>query len=131
MDEAILHILNVVLAAGRAQVAIRVEVALQVIIHCRGQGVESNVEFAILVEQGSLAVLLDNVGALLAIHDVVAHDLLDLGEVLAHGDAAATVCILARLDNPQVFAHGWELYQVWVLVRLVVTLLEFQEFPIL
>lgn len=50
VDQSVLHILECVLFAGRPQVAILVEVALQITVNSGGDRVESNIEFPIFVE---------------------------------------------------------------------------------
>ena len=75
MNQSVLHVLNCVLFAGRPQVAILIEVALQISVNRSGDRVESYIELPILVEQGLLAVLLDDVASLFAIDHIIRDDL--------------------------------------------------------
>ena len=78
MDESAGYVLDVVLAAAGAQVALGVVISLQIAIHSLGDSKAANVELAVLVEQRPLAVLLNDVAALLAVDVRVGHDLLYL-----------------------------------------------------
>jgi hypothetical protein len=78
VDKPVLDIFNIVLSTACAEVAVLVEEALQVAVDSGGQRVQSDIKFATLVEQRLFAVLLDDVGTLLAVDLVVAHDLSDL-----------------------------------------------------
>lgn len=51
-----------------------VEIALQISIHASNQREYSDVEFSLFVEQGLLTVLLDDVGALLSVDNLVRND---------------------------------------------------------
>lgn len=68
-----------------------------------------------LVEQGTLTVLLDDVATFFAVYMRVANDLLDLAQFSAHGDATASIRVLAWLHNPKLFTHTGVLGQVLVL----------------
>ena len=78
VNQSVLHVLNCVLFAGRPQVAILIEVALQISVNRSGDRVESYIEFPILVEQRLLAVFLDDVASLFAIDHIIRDDLPDL-----------------------------------------------------
>lgn len=104
-----------------------VEEALQVAVDSGGQRVQSDIKFAALVEQRLLAVLLDDIGALLAVDLVVANDLSDLRQLLAHSDPAASIRVLARLHDPDLSAHHRILNQVLVVLRGAERLLEFSK----
>jgi len=69
----------------------------------------------LLVEQGTLTVLLDDVATFFAVYMRVANDLLDLAQFSAHGDATASIRVLAWLHNPKLFTHTGVLGQVLVL----------------
>lgn len=71
MDQSAGHIFDAVLSTTSPQVPIGVEIPLQVPIHSRGQRKATNVKFAILVQQRSLTVLLNDVGALAPIHGLI------------------------------------------------------------
>ena len=130
MDHSVGRILDVVLATARPQVAVLVPVALQVSVDRGGHGVAANVEFAILVEQGPLDVLLDDVAALVAVHLLRLDQLLDVVEVAADLDTAATIGVLAGLDDPQIVAVARILLQNFVIRGVVVGLNEFQELSV-
>ena len=100
VNQPVLYVFNVVLATGRPQVSFRVEVTLKIAIDGRGQRIEPDVELSALVEHWTLAVLLNDVRAFLAINHVVADDLLNLSQIAAHSDPAATVRIFARFHDP-------------------------------
>jgi hypothetical protein len=100
VNQPVLYVFNVVLATGRPQVSFRVEVTLKIAIDGRGQRIEPDVELSALVEHWTLAVLLNDVRAFLAIDHVVADDLLDLSQFATHGDPAATIRIFARFHDP-------------------------------
>ena len=100
MNQPVLYVFNVVLATGRPQVSFRVEVTLKIAIDGRGQRIEPDVELSALVEHWTLAVLLNDVRAFLAINHVVADYLLNLSQIAAHSDPAATVRIFARFHDP-------------------------------
>lgn len=116
-----LHIFNVVLTAARPQVSLSVEITLQVTIDCGHKTKAANVELALFVEQGPLAVLLDDVAALFAIDNRVLQNLLDLVKLTADSDTTAPVRVFARLYDPEVFAHGGVAGDLrvrhWMLVR--------------
>ena len=73
MNHAVCRVFHVVLSAAGAQIAVLIPVALQVAIDGRGQGIATNVELAVLVEQGTLDVLLNNEAASVA-SDVLSLD---------------------------------------------------------
>ena len=127
MNQPVLYILEVVLATTSPQVALLIEVALKIAVHCSGQCVATNIKFALLIQQWSLTVLLDDVGAFLAIYMRVADDLPDLTQFSAHSNTTASVCVLAWFYDPELFAHRWVLRQVDVIVGPVVCLLELCE----
>jgi hypothetical protein len=85
----------------------------------RGHGVHADVELPTLVEQGLLEVLLNNVGALTAVDGCAINDLLDLIQIAAHCNPAATVCIFAWLHNPEAVAEVRVLGKNWVLIWVV------------
>lgn len=100
MNQTILHISQVVLSWGGAHVALRVEVRLHVAIYASSQSKKSDVELSPLVQEWSLTILLDDVGALLPIDHWIWDNLLNLGEFSAHSDSTTSIRILARFDNP-------------------------------
>ena len=101
-----------------------VEVALEVAIDACDEREASDVELAILIEQGLFAVFLDYVRPL----DMrIRHNRLDLGYVAANCDSTASVRVLTRLDDPQVLAHAWVLGQVLLILRRVVCLFKLVE----
>lgn len=130
MYESILDILDVVLATCSPQIAILIEVALQVPIDSRGKCEQPDVKLSLLVQQRTLAVLLNDVGSLLAGDHVVLNDLSDLGQLSADSDPAPTVRILAGFYDPEVFAHGWVFLEVRVLIRGVISFFEFTELTV-
>ena len=67
MNEPIRHVFQVEVLAARAQVALIVPVALQVTVNGGHQRVAADVELAVLVQQRSLDILLNNIRSLLAI----------------------------------------------------------------
>lgn len=79
MNQAILDVLDVILSAGGPQVPVLIEVPLQVAIHSRCQCEQSDVKLALFVQQGLLAILLDDVRTFLAVDHVVLKDLPYLG----------------------------------------------------
>ena len=130
VNQSILNVFYVVLATGRPQVALSVEIGLKISIHRRGQRKESNVELPELVKHWPFAVLLNYVRTLLAIDHVVADDGLYLGQVSAHGYPAPSVRILAWLHDPEVLAHGRVFDQIGMLAWVVVRLLKLVELMI-
>jgi len=130
VDKSVGHVLDVVVAARGSQVPIRVEVTLQVPIHSLGHSVASYVEFAALIQQGLLAVLLDDVAALLPIHMSHAHYLFDLTQLSANRDAAASVGVLSGLNDPDALAHVRILRQVRVVHGVVVGLFKLAELAV-
>ena len=130
MDQSVCHILDVVLPARSPQVPVRVIVTLEVPINCLGHSIASNVKFASLVEQGLLAVLLDDVTTLLSIDMGVADYLFDLGQLSAHRNAAPSVGVLAGFHDPDALSHVWIFGQVGMLHRIVVGFFEFAELSV-
>jgi hypothetical protein len=123
-------ILNGELARARPQVAISVPITLEVAGNRAHHGEAPDVELPVLVEQRLLDVLLDDVGAAVAVHVGVLHQGLDVVDVSADLDAAPTIRVLARLDDPKGLAELGELLQDSRLVRIlcvVVQLLELEE----
>jgi len=127
MDQAILHILDIVFAAGRSQIAVLVEVALKVAIHTGRHGEKPDVELSTFVEQGSLTVLLYNKRPFFAVYHVVLHDLFNLREFPAHRDSTPTICVLTWLHDPELFAHRRELMHGFTLLGRIVNVLELSE----
>jgi hypothetical protein len=115
MYQSILHIFQVILTTTRPEVAILIKIALQISVYTCGHRVAPNVEFSLLVEQGTLTVLLDDVAAFFAVYMRIANDLLDLAQFSADSDATASIRVLAWLHNPQLFTHAGVLGQVLVL----------------
>lgn len=105
MNKSILYILNVVLAAARAKIPLRVKIALHVAVHAGDERKETNIKLALLVEERPLTILLDDVAALLAVDVIVAYDLLYLLQLTAHCDSAPTVRVFTWLHDPQVATH--------------------------
>lgn len=119
MDEAVVRILNVVLAAARAQVALSVEVALQVSVGGCGHRIHADVELATFVEQWLLQVLLNYVGAFPPVDHRVADDRTNLIQIAAHLDSAPSVRVLTRLDDPETVAQVGVLGEDGVAVGVV------------
>ena len=130
MNHSVGRVLDVVLAAARPQVAVLVPVALQVSVDRSCHSVAANVEFTILVEKGSLNVLLDDVAALVAVHLLCLDQLLDVVEVTADLDTTASVGVLARLDDPKIVAVAGILLKNFVVRGVVVRLNKLQELSI-
>ena len=78
MNQSILNILHVVLSACRSQIAILVEVPLNVAIDGCGQCVQTNIKLPIFVQKWFLTVLLNNVTSFFTVYHIIAHDLTDL-----------------------------------------------------
>ena len=121
------EVFDVVFTTSCSQIAILIEVALHVAIDTGDQGVKPDVELPSLVEERPFTVLLNYVTALLAVNDVIANDLSDLRQVLTNGDAAAPICVFARLHNPETLAHCWVVGQAVRLLGVVVDILELGE----
>jgi hypothetical protein len=105
VNQPVLDILDVVLSARGPKVSVLVKVSAQVAVDCCGQRVESNIEFALLIQQGPFAILLDDVRPLFSVDNRVLDDLLNLCHFSADRDAAASVRVLAWLNDPQLPAH--------------------------
>jgi hypothetical protein len=100
VNQPVLHILNIVLATGSAQVPILVEIALHIAIHASRHGKQPDVKLPTFVKEGSFTILLDNKRPFFAVDHIVLHDLLNLGELAAHSDSTATIGVFTRFDNP-------------------------------
>lgn len=100
MDHPVVSILDVVLLATRAQVAFSVEVTLKVTVRCRCHSVHTDVKLSALVEQWFLEVLLDYIGSLAAVHGCAVDDRLNLIQIAAHCNPAASVRVFTWLDDP-------------------------------
>lgn len=111
VDVSIGHVLKSELTRARPQVAIGVPIALQVASDRTHHREAPDVELAILVEQRFLDVLLDDVGASVAVYVGVLDQRLDVVDVSADLDAAAAVRVLAWLDDPEGLAELGELVQ--------------------
>lgn len=101
MDEAVVRILYVVFAAACAQVALGVEVALQITVRGRGHCINADVELTTLVEQRFLQVLLNYVSAFPPVNHRVANDRTNLIQIAAHLDSATPIRVLTWLDDPE------------------------------
>mmetsp|Transcript_9735 Transcript_9735/g.16401 ORF Transcript_9735/g.16401 Transcript_9735/m.16401 type:complete len:318 (+) Transcript_9735:37-990(+) len=104
VDQLVAEVVDGVLAAGGAQVALLVDEHLGVAVDRGHQHVGADVELAAVDEQRVVDVLLDDAGALGAGGGLL-DQLLDLGELLGHLDAVAAVGVFARLDDPDVLGR--------------------------
>ena len=69
----------------------------------RGQHpITSDVKLSILVQMGSLDVLLHNEGSQMIIMLVGCHDILDILEIRCHCNAISSVSVFTRLNNPDI-----------------------------
>jgi hypothetical protein len=127
VDESVRNVFYVVVSAGGSQVALSVVVALQVPVNSLSDGKQTNIEFAVFIQKGFLAVFLNNVAALLSVNVGVRYNTLNLRKLLAHRDTTSSVRVLTRLYNPDAAAHCGELRQVRVVLWIVVRLLELGE----
>lgn len=87
---------DIIHVAGRSQIALLVKIQL---IFTRGKGPDSNVKFAILVEQGSLNVLLDYV---LGASFGRVNEFLESLQRLEHLDSSPLICV-RWFDQPKIF----------------------------
>ena len=101
MDHTVRSVLEIVLSATGAQVAIRVPVALKVAVDSRCQEEASDIELPIFIQKWPLDVLLNNVTPLVTIHLLVLDQRLDMVEVSADLDTTPPVGVFARLNDPQ------------------------------
>jgi hypothetical protein len=109
MDVSVVHVSEAELSGTCAEVALLVPVALQIPVDGAHHGEAPDIKLSILVQQGLLNILLNDVTAFVATG--VVNKAFDLVEILAHGDATASVGILSRFDYPEVLAKFWVLVQ--------------------
>ena len=95
------HVLQREFTAGGTQVAFAVPVALQVTIYATHEGETTDVEFPVFVQERLLDVLLYNIASSIAINISVLHQAFDMLKIFTDLNATASVCVLARLDDPQ------------------------------
>jgi hypothetical protein len=107
--------LEVILFGCGAEVALIEEVALEDTVEGSCKEVGADVKLPLAVEVGILDVFLDDEGASIPLHHFDL--LLDFLEATHHRDAVATVGVLARFADPDVFA----LVLVGVLVLFCLT----------
>ncbi len=101
MNQAVVRILDIILATARTQVTFCVEVGLKIAIRSSGHGVNANVELAAFVEKRFLEVLLNYVRAFSSVNHGLVNKRPNLIQISAHLDAAAPVRVLARLNYPE------------------------------
>ena len=130
MNHAIRRVFQVVLAATRPEVAICVPVRLQVAVDRGAEGVAPDIELPVLVQERLLNVFLNNVAASVAVYLLRLDQALDVLQVATDLDSTSTIRVLARLHNPELVAVLGVLLQHLVVLRVVVRLLELQEFAI-
>jgi hypothetical protein len=99
------NILQCEFLATGSHVTLIVPISLQVAIYGAHEREHSDVELSILVQQGLLDVLLDDVAPLAPVNYGVANQSLDVVELLAHLNAAPSIGVLAGLDDPQLLAE--------------------------
>jgi len=124
------HILEREFPRARPQVAVGVPVALEVAANGAHQGEAPDVKLPVLVQEWFLDVLLDYVGAAVAVHVCVLHQGLNVVDVAAHLDAAPTIRVLSWLHDPEVLAELGKLIQesyTALVLCLVVELLKLEE----
>ena len=124
VDHSIVCVLNVVLFTTCAEVALGVKISLKVTISGGSHGIDSDVKLAALVEQRLLEVFLNDVGSLAAVDQSRIYDRPNLIQIATHLDATTTVCVLARLDNPEAVAEVGILCEHWVAVGVGKAVLE-------
>ena len=88
-----------VVAAGGPNITLGVIVGFEIAIYTCGQCVSSNVKLSSVIEQWILNVLLNDVRPS-SIPRRSLNDALDVLVVLLYGNATASVCVLAWLDDP-------------------------------
>ena len=102
MNVSVRNVLERKLLAAGSEVAICVPVALQVSVYGAHHGECSNIKLASLVEEWLLDVLLHDIGPFVAVDVRVLDQALDVVQVATHLDAAASVGVLSRFDDPNV-----------------------------
>jgi hypothetical protein len=100
MNKSISNILKVEVFATSPKVALIIPITLQVAVDRGQQSVAPDVKLPVLIEEGFLDVLLDDVGPLLSVNIGIRYDVLDLGEFSANLNATASVSVLTGLDYP-------------------------------
>ena len=105
MHKPVGDILEGELPATGPEIAIGIPVALQVAIDRAHEREASDIELTVLVQQRLLNILLYDVGTLYAIHSRVLDKTLDVVQVFAHLDAAPSVCVFARLHDPELLSE--------------------------
>lgn len=109
MDQAVLNIFDVVLAAACSQVAVLIVVSLQVSIYGHGQRVTPDVELPVLVQKRPFTILLNNVGSLFSIDVSVANDLAYLAQLATDCYSTAPISVFAGFHYPKLCTHSWVL----------------------
>ena len=130
MNHAIRRVFQVVLAATRPQIPVCVPVRLQVAVDRSAEGVAPDVELPILVQERLLNVFLNDVAAPMAVDLLRLDQTLDVLQVATDLDSAATIRILAWLHDPELVSVLGVLAKHLVVLRVVVCLLELEEFAI-
>ena len=127
MNQSILHVLHIVFSACCAQVAVIVEIALDISIYAGGHREKANIKLSALVQERPLTILLDDKRPFLAVYHIVLNDCLNLRKFAANSDSTASIGILAWFHNPELFSHSGEPMQGVALLWVIVTIFEFVE----
>ncbi len=93
-----------------------IPVALEVAIDTAHEREAPDVKLPSFVEHRLLNILLDDVAALVSIDIRVLDQVSNLVKLLAHLDAASSICVFTRLDNPEILSELRVLIKYGVLV---------------
>lgn len=119
MDIPVRYILEGEFSAACSKITLLVPITLKIAANGAHHGKASNIKLSILVQQGSLDILLDYVTSFETIHIGVADEALNLIEIFRYLDSAASIGVLTRLDDPELLTESWNLIQNSLLGRVL------------
>ena len=111
MDIPVGNILEGEFSAACSEIALLVPITLKIAANGAHHGKASNIKLTILVQQGSLDILLDYVTSFETIHIGVADEAFNLIEIFRYLDSATSIGVLTWLDDPQLLTKGRNLIQ--------------------
>jgi hypothetical protein len=119
MDIPVGNILEGEFSAACSKIAFLVPIPLEITVNGAHHSEASNIKLTILVQQGSLNILLDYVTSFESIHIGIADEAFNLIEIFRYLDSAAPIGVLTRLDDPKLLTKGRNLIKNCLLGRIL------------
>ena len=130
VNHAVCRVFHIVLSAAGAQVSVLIPISLEVAVDSRGQCIAADVELTVLVEQGTLDILLNDKAAPVATDMLSLDQLFYMIQITADLDATPSVSVLAGLHDPEAVAVLGVLLKHFVSLRIVVGLHKLEELTV-